>query len=149
MHTRFSGKSSPLTFDPEIEKTARLNRALHRTSLLSLIRQNSQMDPTKKVAEDPPISTPITSQQPTTTSNSQPPQVPSMPSFTNYPPVSSKSTTAYSSPYAFPTGKPSFQPSTLAPGQYSGTHEDDNEGEEEDYENEPLSPLYGTNAFGT
>ncbi|KAL8240147.1 hypothetical protein R6Q59_013502 [Mikania micrantha] len=30
MHTRFSGRKSPLEFDPDIEKTARINRALQR-----------------------------------------------------------------------------------------------------------------------
>ncbi|KAD4586290.1 hypothetical protein E3N88_23891 [Mikania micrantha] len=35
MHTRYSGRSSPLNFDPEIERTARRNRVLHRTELAS------------------------------------------------------------------------------------------------------------------
>ncbi|KAK1430664.1 hypothetical protein QVD17_13567 [Tagetes erecta] len=33
MHTRFSGRSSPLAFDPEIERSARNNRVLHRFSV--------------------------------------------------------------------------------------------------------------------
>ncbi|KAD6794930.1 hypothetical protein E3N88_05826 [Mikania micrantha] len=35
MHTRYSGRSSPLNFDPEIERTARRNRVLHRIELAS------------------------------------------------------------------------------------------------------------------
>ncbi|KAD7478924.1 hypothetical protein E3N88_02060 [Mikania micrantha] len=35
MHTRYSGRASPLNFDPEIERTARRNRVLHRTELVS------------------------------------------------------------------------------------------------------------------
>ena len=33
MHTRFSKKSSPLLFDPEIEKTARQNRVVFRSAV--------------------------------------------------------------------------------------------------------------------
>ncbi|KAJ0578267.1 hypothetical protein HanIR_Chr05g0245431 [Helianthus annuus] len=33
MHTRFSKKSSPLLFDPEIEKTARQNLVLFRSAV--------------------------------------------------------------------------------------------------------------------
>ncbi|KAD6454876.1 hypothetical protein E3N88_09582 [Mikania micrantha] len=35
MHARYSGRSSPLNFDPEIERTARRNRVLHWTELAS------------------------------------------------------------------------------------------------------------------
>ncbi|KAI3755925.1 hypothetical protein L1987_55735 [Smallanthus sonchifolius] len=38
MHTRFSGRASPLAFDPEIERTARNNRVLHRAWLTSSSR---------------------------------------------------------------------------------------------------------------
>ncbi|KAI3743725.1 hypothetical protein L1987_56790 [Smallanthus sonchifolius] len=40
MHTRYSGRSSPLNFDPEIERTARHNRIIHRTNLASSSQPN-------------------------------------------------------------------------------------------------------------
>ncbi|KAF5763587.1 hypothetical protein HanXRQr2_Chr15g0681991 [Helianthus annuus] len=47
MHTRFSGKSSPLLFEPEIEKTARQNLLIRsavrgKASVLAMNPQENQ-----------------------------------------------------------------------------------------------------------
>ncbi|KAK1433898.1 hypothetical protein QVD17_10816 [Tagetes erecta] len=44
MHTRFSKKTSPLQWDPEIEKTARNNRAIHRNTTVTPLRGNTQSE---------------------------------------------------------------------------------------------------------
>ncbi|KAK1432034.1 hypothetical protein QVD17_08920 [Tagetes erecta] len=57
-HTRRSGKTSPLVFDPEIEKTARHNRIIHRTGIPTS-PQNIKMEDDfnlEKKPIDPPSS---------------------------------------------------------------------------------------------
>ena len=43
-HTRYSGKTSPLIYDPEIEKTARKNRATHQTRPTPNMSHHSNQD---------------------------------------------------------------------------------------------------------
>jgi hypothetical protein len=46
MHTRLSRKTSPLIFDPEIEKTARKIRALHQSGVKVSASSSSNLHPT-------------------------------------------------------------------------------------------------------
>ncbi|KAD5960526.1 hypothetical protein E3N88_11998 [Mikania micrantha] len=80
MHTRYSGRSSPLNFDPEIERTARRNRVLHRTELASpSIQQQLTMEfpPEAPMFED--FENPQGNPNP-------PPPLPAQPQFQHIPP---------------------------------------------------------------
>ena len=121
-HTRRSGKSSPLIFDPEIEKSARQNRVLQRenkatNSPLPAKIMNPDKQPTDPIppethSSEPPSSQPpptVSQQPPTptfpklsdppfTTTASPPPTKLNMPKFSNYPPLYSKSQPTFSIP---------------------------------------------------
>ncbi|KAD4888833.1 hypothetical protein E3N88_20906 [Mikania micrantha] len=75
MHTRFSGRDSPLEFDPEIEKTARINRTLQR--LDKIVTPGSRN--TIQTGESSNQSVPMADQN-----NQNPPPPPPIPPFDQY-----------------------------------------------------------------
>mgnify|MGYP000862438999 CR=1 FL=1 len=101
MHTRFSGKSSPLLFDPEIEKTARQN-LLHRSALKGK---------STEVNMDPPE---VQSTQSQTTQHQEPvSQMPPMPP----PPYPTHTQTQQASPMA-PISSSTTQPTAAPTGEF-------------------------------
>ncbi|KAI3693783.1 hypothetical protein L1987_76735 [Smallanthus sonchifolius] len=81
-HTRRSGKTSPLIFNPEIERTARHNRANQRS--LRKPTTNSKMEPNNP---NTPVNPNVTSHVATTSIPPQPPPVPPIPPPFNQPPT--------------------------------------------------------------
>ncbi|KAD6453377.1 hypothetical protein E3N88_08082 [Mikania micrantha] len=79
MHTRYSGRSSLLNFDPEIERTARRNRVLHRTELAS---PSIQQQLTMEFPPEPPRFEDFENPQ----GNPNPPPPPTQPQYQHVPP---------------------------------------------------------------
>ncbi|KAI3828872.1 hypothetical protein L1987_02982 [Smallanthus sonchifolius] len=144
-HTRYSNKSSPLLFDPEIEKTARQNKVFHRTDRVMSSPNHMENKPDHgKQSDLPPACQLPPEQQPTSgvfPSYVPPPRTddnlnPSTNQFPYFPPFGQplpqvsqpfefKPNAHYSSPYVRivtdPLPPPTSQPPIIRPSIFHST----------------------------
>ena len=152
-HTRRSGKSSPLIFEPEIEKSTRQNRVVQRENkatkspiaakTMNPDKQSesqpsepvsSQPQPPPTASQQPPTPTfPKLSDPPFTTTASPPPTKLNMPNFRNYPPFSSKAQPTFSIP---PPVTTRFEQGGFSGDQEGPEYEEDYEFEHNGYEDD-------------
>lgn len=162
-HTRKSGRSSPLIFDPEIEKSARQNRVFQRENKATNSPFSAKMMDPSKQPIDP--NTPQThssepfSSQPTPPVSQQQPPTPTFPKLSD-PPITQ---THQSSPFTYgsqsmpSTTRPIYASSnyqvpppvttTFEQGGFSGNPENveyDDDFEHAGYEDDPYAGPYAS-----